>query len=168
VPDVVAEELSPSTLFLREQINRGCLTSDFPKVGLVEMMREAVAAAVDSWVNYSSEFKEGISRNTEHEALKYAALMGSACNISLADLARSSDLDYQSLWWVANNYFNDENLRSANTKLVNFHHKQWLCSYWGNGTLSSSDGQRFPTSGKIRNATFIVKYFGYGRGVTFY
>lgn len=134
-----------------------------PKVGLVEMMRE-----VDSWVNYSSEFREGISRNTEHEALKYAALMGSACNISLADLARSSDLDYQSLWWVANNYFNDENLRSANTKLVNFHHKQWLCGYWGNGTLSSSDGQRFPTSGKIRNATSIVKYFGYGRGVTFY
>ena len=28
---VVAEELSPSTMFLREQINRGCLTSDFPK-----------------------------------------------------------------------------------------------------------------------------------------
>ena len=31
VPGVVAEELSPSTMFLREQINRGCLTSDFPK-----------------------------------------------------------------------------------------------------------------------------------------
>jgi hypothetical protein len=84
VPGVVAEELSQSTLFLREQINLR-----LPKVGLVEMMRE-----VDSWVNYSSEFREGIGRNTEHEALKYAALMGSACNISLADLARSSDLDY--------------------------------------------------------------------------
>lgn len=80
VPGVVAEELSPSTLFLREQINLR-----LPKVGLVEMMRE-----VDSWVNYSSEFREGISRNTEHEALKYAALMGSACNISLADLAASA------------------------------------------------------------------------------
>ena len=77
---------------------------------------------------------------------------------------RSSDLDYQSLWWVANNYFNDENLRSANTKLVNFHHKQWLSGYWGNGTLSSSDGQRFPTSGNIRNAKAVTKYFGYGRG----
>ena len=158
VPGVVAEELSESALFLREQINLR-----LPKVGLVEMMRE-----VDSWVNYSSEFREGIGRNTEHKALKYAALMGSACNISLADLARSSDLDYQSLWWVANNYFNDENLRCDNTKLVNFHHKQWLCGYWGNGTLSSSDGQRFPTSGNIRNAKAIPKYFGYGKGVTFY
>ena len=61
-----------------------------PKVGLVEMMREATVATVDSWVNYSSEFREGISRNTEHEALKYAALMGSACNISLADLVASA------------------------------------------------------------------------------
>ena len=158
VPGVVAEELSDSILFLREQINLR-----LPKVGLVEMMRE-----VDSWINYMGEFREGISRNAEHEALKYAALMGSACNIPLADLARSSELDYQSLWWVANNYFNDESLRNANTKLVNFHHKQWLCGYWGNGTLSSSDGQRFPTSGKIRNASTIVKYFGFGRGVTFY
>ena len=31
VPGVVAEELSQSTLFLREQINRGCLIFDFPK-----------------------------------------------------------------------------------------------------------------------------------------
>ena len=50
------------------------------------MMREATVATVDSWVNYSSEFREGISRNT----VKYAALMGSVCNISLADLAASA------------------------------------------------------------------------------
>ena len=31
VPGVVAEELSQSTIFLREQINRGCLISDYPR-----------------------------------------------------------------------------------------------------------------------------------------
>ena len=134
-----------------------------PKVGLVEIIRE-----VDSWTNYSRELKEGVARNLEHDSLKYAALMGNACNISLADLARSSDLDYQSLWWVANNYFSDENIKKSNNVVVNFQHNQWLSSYWGDGTLSSSDGQRFPTSGKIRSATAIVKYFGFGRGVTFY
>ena len=39
---------------------------------------------------------------------------------------------------------------------------------WGGGTLSSSDGQRFPAAGKVRNATALPRYFGYGRGVTFY
>jgi len=51
---------------------------------------------------------------------------------------------------------------------VNYHHKQWLSNLWGGGTLSSSDGQRFPVSGKIRNAKAQLKYFGYGKGVTFY
>lgn len=61
-----------------------------PKVGLVEIIREAAAAAVDSWTNYSRELKEGVARNLEHDSLKYAALMGNACNISLADLAASA------------------------------------------------------------------------------
>jgi hypothetical protein len=52
VPGVVAEELRPSAIFLREQIN-----IRLPKVGLVEMMRE-----VDSWVNYS--------RNSERELVE--------------------------------------------------------------------------------------------------
>src|SRR5947208_17169550 len=39
---------------------------------------------------------------------------------------------------------------------------------WGTGTLSSSDGQRFPVSGKVRMATALPRYFGYGKGVTFY
>lgn len=158
VPPITADELSVSAQFLKGQINQR-----LPKVGLVEIIRE-----VDSWINYSSELDDGAGRNPEIDSLRYAALMGNACNISLADLARSSDLDYQSLWWVANNYFSDENLKRANDIAVNFHHQQWLSTYWGGGTLSSSDGQRFPTSGKIRNAKALPKYFGYGKGITFY
>src|SRR4029434_10370403 len=43
-----------------------------------------------------------------------------------------------------------------------------LSRHWGGGALSSSDGQRFPVSGKVRYATALPRYFGYGRGVTFY
>ncbi len=158
VPPITADELSASAQFLKEQINQR-----LPKVGLVEIIRE-----VDSWINYSSEFDDGSGRNPENDSLRYAALMGDACNISLADLARSSDLDYQSLWWIVNNYFSDDNLKRANDRAVNFHHGQWISAYWGDGTLSSSDGQRFPTSGKVRNAKALPKYFGYGKGITFY
>lgn len=51
---------------------------------------------------------------------------------------------------------------------MNYHHQQWLTRYWGSGNLSSSDGQRFPVSGKIRNAKAVPRYFGFGQGVTFY
>jgi TnpA family transposase len=154
-----AEKIPASAIFLQEQINKR-----LPQVGLVEMIQE-----VAIWTGYSKEFNEnGVMKNLESQSLIYAALLANACNLSLADLARSSELEYRSLWWVANNYFSDENIKKANDLLINFHHKQWISSYWGGGTLSSSDGQRFPTSGKIRNAQALPKYFGYGKGVTFY
>jgi hypothetical protein len=53
------------------------------------------------------------------------------------------------LGWVSHHYLREESLRQATTRLVNFHHRQELSSYWGDGTLSSSDGQRFAVSGKI-------------------
>ena len=52
--------------------------------------------------------------------------------------------------------------------MVNFQYKQPLAHQWGGGTLSSSDGQRFPVRGKVRNAVSLPRYFGYGQGITFY
>ena len=46
------------------------------------------------------------------------------------------------------------------TPLVNFHHRLPLRQRWGGGTLSSSDGQRIPVAGKIRNATALRATFG--------
>ena len=54
------------------------------------------------------------------------------------------------------------------TELVNYHHGLDVSQTWGTGTLSSSDGQSFPVSGKNRQARSILRYFGYRRGVTFY
>jgi TnpA family transposase len=52
--------------------------------------------------------------------------------------------------------------------IVNFQSHQPLSHHWGGGTLSSPDGQRFPTTHRARNATALPRYFGYGRGGTFY
>ncbi|MEA5488833.1 Tn3 family transposase [Pseudanabaena sp. CCNP1317] len=46
------------------------------------------------------------------------------------------------------------------------HHS--LSKIWGGGILSSSDGQRFPVSVKNSQAVALPRYFGYGRGLTFY
>lgn len=81
-------------------------------------------------------------------------------------MAQRAGLDYQALWWVSTNYLQEETLKRATVRLVNYQHKQWLASYWGSGMLSSLDGQRFPVSGKIRNAQAIPRYFGYGKGYT--
>jgi len=45
---------------------------------------------------------------------------------------------------------------------------QPLSRHWGGGTLSSSDGQRFPVPVRSRTATALPRYFGYSQGLTFY
>lgn len=52
--------------------------------------------------------------------------------------------------------------------MVNYHHQLPLSQVWGSGILSSSDGQRFPVSGKNRHARPFPPTLGYGQGLTFY
>lgn len=153
-----AEELPESVRQLRQLIDQR-----LPAVELTDVLVE-----VDAWIGFSSELigLETEPRRADHIPLLYAALLASACNIPLAEMAQSAGLDYQALWWVSTNYLREETLKRATVRLVNYQHKQWLASYWGSGMLSSSDGQRFPVSGKIRNAQAIPRYYGYGKGYT--
>lgn len=158
VTPLKAEELPESVKRLRHLIDQR-----LPAVELTDVLVE-----VDAWTGFSSELigLETEPRRADHIALLYAALLAGACNIPLAEMAQSAGLDYQALWWVSNNYLREETLKRATVRLVNYQHKQWLASYWGSGMLSSSDGQRFPVSGKIRNAQAIPRYYGYGKGYT--
>ena len=83
-------------------------------------------------------------------------------------MARMSEFSSQQLLWTTNWYLREETLREATTKLVNHHYHLPLSRLLGGGMLSSSDGQRFPVAVKTANATALPRYFGYGRGLTFY
>jgi TnpA family transposase len=83
-------------------------------------------------------------------------------------MAHSAGLPYGRLAWASTWYLREETLKAAVTAIVNFQYRQPLARHWGGGTLSSSDGQRFPVRGKVRNARALPRYFGYGEGITFY
>jgi TnpA family transposase len=137
-----------------------------PLVELCELLIE-----VDGWTRFSDDFEHAGGtepRGRELRSHLYAAILAQACNLGPVRMARISDLTYQKLAWCMNWYVRDETLKAATTRLVNFQYRQPLSRFWGTGTLSSSDGQRFPVSGKVRMATALPRYFGYGKGVTFY
>lgn len=160
VTPLQAQALPESFLELEKQ-----LIERLPEADLSEILVE-----VDTWIGFAAHLKglDGSSLAARHKPYLYAALLATACNIPLADMARSSGFSYHVLWWVAHNYLREETLKEANNQLVNFHHQQWIAGFWGGGMLSSSDGQRFPVRGKIRNGKSIPRYFGFGQGVTFY
>lgn len=88
-----------------------------------------------------------------------ACLIGLSTNMGLHGMAASCGIPYDVLAWTAEWYIREDTLREANICLVNYHHKLPMTAMFGSGTLSSSDGQRFPTRGKSITARHLNKYF---------
>ncbi len=66
-------------------------------------------------------------------------------------------------------YLREEAVRAANAVVVDLINRLPLSSIWGEGTLSSSDGQRFAIRGSSILGSFYPRYFGYyERAVTVY
>src|SRR6266571_2428416 len=107
-------------------------------------------------------------RTKEQLTHLYAAILAQACNLGITSMAQLADLSYEQLEWCTNWYLREETLRPAVTSVVNYQYRLPLSRNFGGGTLSSSDGQRFPVAVKTRNATALPRYFGLGRGLTFF
>jgi TnpA family transposase len=98
----------------------------------------------------------------------YASILAHAWNFGLEQMAHVTDMAYDQLAWCTTWYVRDDTLRAAFTNPANYHHGLPLSHRWGSGMLSSSDGQRFPVSGKNRHAQPFPPPLGYGVGLTFY
>ena len=137
-----------------------------PQVDLTDLLIE-----VDQLTGFSDALVHSggnQSRSPDTKLYLYAAILAQACNLGPATMARVSGLSYDSLVWHTNWFLDDDNLSKAITILVNYHHQLPLSQAWGGGMLSSSDGQRFPVTVKNTKAVPLPRYFGYGKGVTFY
>ena len=72
------------------------------------------------------------------------------------------------LSWVSQNYLRDETLRAANARLVAAQTGIPLARAWGGGEVASADSLRFVVPVRTVHAGPNPKYFGIGRGVTYY
>lgn len=161
VTKLPGEEISPSSEALKREVS-----DRLPEIELTDLLIE-----VDGWTNFSRHFahpngNEPRSLDVLHHC--YASILAQACNFGFAQMQRMSGLTYRKMAWFSTWYLREETLKSAFSELVNFHSRLPLAALWGGGTLSSSDGQRFPVSVKTRNAVSVPRYFGYGRGLTYY
>ncbi len=63
-------------------------------------------------------------------------------------MAEACGISYDILAWTSEWYVREETLRAANLAIIGHHQRMPLAEVFGTGTLSSSDGQRFPVRGK--------------------
>ena len=161
VPRLRAVDVPPEVAALEQMVSER-----LPQIDLSELLIE-----VDGWTNFTGCFEHAGGAEPRTRDLRtylFAGVVSQACNFGPVTMAKVADLVVGRLGWCTTWYLREETLRAAMVAVVNFQHHLPLARIWGGGTLSSSDGQRFPVSVKSRHATAIPRYFGYGRGVTSY
>ena len=75
---------------------------------------------------------------------------------------------YAKLSWLQAWHIRDETYSAALAELVNSQTRQPFAEHWGDGTTSSSDGQRFRAGGKAESTGHINPKYGAEPGKLFY
>lgn len=99
-----------------------------------------------------------------------AVLVAEACNIGLEPLLQPEEpaLARGRLSWVAQNFVRDETIAAANARLVAAQNALPIARLWGDGEIASADGVRFVVPSRTIHAGPNPRYFGIGRGITYY
>jgi len=156
-----AAERSPRTSALAAAVE-----AELPYVDLADLLIE-----VDAHTAFTGELGHAHGSTPRHPRLReqrFAALLALGCNLSYAEMGRAARIDPQQLAYIAKWYLRPEALAAANARVVDFHHRLSLARAWGEGRFSSSDGKRYPVDVKAGEARALGRYFGRGKGVTFY
>ena len=154
---------SDSYLQLKEQVE-----FLLPHIDLPEVLLEIQAKT--SFMDEFTHINESFARVKDLSTSICAVLVANACNISLTPLERSNipALTRSRLNWVEQNYMRAETLILANARLVDAQSSIPIARNWGDGEVASADGLRFVVPMRTVNAGANSKYFGQGRGITYY
>lgn len=136
-----------------------------PRIKLTDLLVE-----VDSWTHFTRHFTHLHSgAEVEERVVLLSALLADGINLGLTRMADAiQGMSFERLAWVADWYIRDETYSKALAEVVNFHTQIPFAAYWGDGTTSSSDGQRFKAGGhRSLNEEINAKY-GKDRSVVFY
>lgn len=153
----------PSLLALKRQV-----AALLPRIDLPEMVLEIQART--GFMDEFTHLHQGQARIADFPITVCAALIASACNIGLTPLITKdiAALTRDRLQWVQQNYLRLDTLIAANARLVAAQTEIELAQAWGGGEVASADGIRFVVPVRTINARPNRKYFGAGRGITYY
>ena len=160
----------PDALEIPERVQelRRVLEIHLPRVRIEDLLQD-----VDAWCGFLQAFRPlgGYqAREGDRGAALPAALIAHGTNLGIAAMGHSAEgITVDMLRHVTQWFLREETLKAANTALVDYHHRLGLSSVWGDGTSSSSDGQRFGVQAGSLLGALYPRYFGYyDRAVTVY
>jgi TnpA family transposase len=136
-----------------------------PRIKITDLLTE-----VDAWTGFSRHFVH--LRNGDaatDRTILLTAILADAINLGLnrmADACPGTSLSRLS--WIADWHVRDETYSKGLAEIVNYHRQQPFAGHWGEGTTSSSDGQRFRAGGVGEARGEVNARYGNDPGATFY
>ncbi|PWI32851.1 Tn3 family transposase [Vibrio albus] len=136
-----------------------------PKVKITELLLE-----VDRWTDFSRHFthlKGG--QPASDRVMLMTAVLADGINLGLTKMASSCPgTSYAKLSWLQAWHVRDDTYSKALAELTNAQHQHHFSQWWGDGTTSSSDGQRFNAGGRGESKGHFNAKYGSEPGSIFY
>ncbi len=144
---------------------RDALYGMLPHVKVTDLLME-----VDGWTGFTRHF---VHLKTDEPAkdpsLLLTAILADATNLGLGKMAESCPgTSLAKLSWLVAWHIRYDTYSKALAKIVNHQHRVPFAAHWGEGTTSSSDGQRYRVGGHGEASGQINLKYGNDPGVTFY
>ncbi len=136
-----------------------------PHIKITDLLLE-----VDNWTGFTDHFTHVKSGEVaKDKTLLLTAILADAINLGLTKMAESCPgITYAKLSWLQAWHVRDETYSTALADLVNAQYHHPFAANWGDGTTSSSDGQRFRTGGQAERGGNVNPKYGSEPGVQFY
>ncbi|MFN8770591.1 MAG: transposase [Neisseriaceae bacterium] len=120
---------------------------------------------VDKSTNFTRHFipiqKHNTRPNNFYKSL-IAGIISQATNLGIVAMSSSVDgISIDMLRHVFQFYIREETITEASAEIVNQHHKLTISEAYGQGQMSSSDGQRFKIRADSLLASYYPRYYGY-------
>jgi len=136
-----------------------------PRVKITELLLE-----VDAWTGFTRHFTHLKTDSTaKDKTLLLTTILADGINLGLTKMAEACpSTTYARLSWLQAWHVRDETYSAALAELVNAQSHHPFAKYWGDGTTSSSDGQRFKAGGSAETTGHINPKYGGEPGRLFY
>ena len=136
-----------------------------PHVKITELLLE-----VDQWTGFTRHFTHLKSGEpAQDQTLLLTTVLADAINLGLTKMAEACPgTTYSKLSWLQAWHTRDETYAAALADLVNAQFRHPFAEHWGDGTTSSSDGQRFRAGGRAQSTGHVNPKYGTDPGRTFY
>ncbi len=180
VEKLLAEGALPDARLEKEKLVITPLTKDAPDEAktlarqlydlLPRMKLPDLLLEIDSWTQYSRHFTHLQTGDfCKDRTALLTTLLAEALNLGLVRMAEACDgMTFARLTWMFDWHMRDETYTKALAEVINYHHRHPFAATWGDGTTSSSDGQRFKVSGRRGPVAQVNLRYGTEPGVSFY